>query len=267
MLKRAADFIRTKAEAAGKPLRFRTAVVLGSGLGAAGQLAIDAGGICVDYHEIPGMPQPAVAGHAGRLIIGRGIFEGVLLLQGRVHYYEGHSLAKIIFSIEMLHELGLKQLIVTNAAGGITTGFHPGDLMLISGHWSFVCTCENSAIAGRTSAADALWNTRLLEAASCIETPLTVHQGVYAMMSGPNYETPAEVRMLRTLGVDAVGMSTIPEALAAARRGMLVLGISCITNIASGLSDKPLDHAEVSEAASGIESEFTRWLINLLSKI
>ena len=267
MIQPAADLIRQCANGEFILSKFRTAVILGSGLGAAGQLALDAGGVVIGYEQIPGMPQPAVAGHAGRLIIGKGEFDGVLFLQGRVHYYEGHSLDRMLFAVKLLHELGVKRLIVTNAAGGITSGFQPGDLTLINGHWTFLKVSEDAHNSGRTPAAAHLWNQSLVHIAKQVDTSLNVHQGVYAMMSGPNYETPAEVRMLHHLGVDAVGMSTVPEALAAARRGIDVLGVSCITNIASGLSDKPLDHAEVSETAANVEHEFTSWLTQVLHQL
>ena len=265
-VQRAARLICERAGVDSQESFLHTAVILGSGLGAAGERAINLGGISVPYEEIPGMPQPAVAGHAGRMVLGTGQLGGVALMQGRVHYYEGHSLATMLFAVELLAALGVRRLIVTNAAGGITAGYQPGDLMMITGHWSFLNVCEAGNYSGRSSAAEYLWNRPLLEMAKTVKSSLTVHQGVYAMMSGPNYETPAEVRMLRTMGVDAVGMSTVPEAMAAARRGIEVLGVSCITNIASGLSEKALDHAEVSETAGSIETEFTQWLFDVLSQ-
>lgn len=246
---------------------FRTAVILGSGLGAVGRQAIDAGATVVDYSDIPEMPTPAVAGHAGRLIFGAGEHSGVVFLQGRVHYYEGHSLDQMLFATRLVHALGVKNLVVTNAAGGIRKGFQPGDLMLIDGHWTFlnvVPPTRQVPVAGMKAR---LWSRRLRSIASKLSTPLNVHEGVYAMMSGPNYETPAEVRMLSSLNVDAVGMSTVPEALEASRLGIEVLGISCITNVASGLSEQTLDHAEVSETAASIEGEFSRWMFSLLREL
>lgn len=243
-----------------------TAVILGSGLGAAGRMAIERGGLAIDYVDIPGMPQPAVAGHAGRLIIGRGELAGVVLLQGRVHYYEGHSLQKMIFPAALMAEIGVRHLVVSNAAGGIGAGFQPGDVMLIDGHWTMLNVQEPDAHAGRSLPTGKLWSSRLRRLARKVPTSLTVHEGSYAMMSGPNYETPAEVLMLQKLGVAAVGMSTVPEAYAAARRGIEVLGISCITNVASGLSDQPLDHGEVGEMAASVEEPFTAWLFDLLKR-
>jgi purine-nucleoside phosphorylase len=244
-----------------------TAVILGSGLGAAGRMAIEQGGVAIDYADIPNMPQPAVAGHAGRLIIGAGDLAGVLFLQGRVHYYEGHALERMTFATRLMSVLGVRHLIVSNAAGGITSGYQPGDVMLISGHWTLLNIQEPSAQNGRTLPPSKLWSPRLRQLGRAVATTLSVHEGTYAMMSGPNYETPAEVLMLRTFHVDAVGMSTVPEACAAARRGIEVLGVSCITNVASGLSDQPLDHAEVSETAASVESEFTSWLFEVLKSV
>lgn len=264
-LSAALELIRTRL--AEHSLQPHTAVILGSGLGAAGRMAIERGGIAIDYADIPGMPQPAVAGHAGRLIIGRGELAGVILLQGRVHYYEGHSLQKMIFATALMAEIGVQHLIVSNAAGGVRAGFQPGDVMLIDGHWTMLDVQEPDANAGRSLAARKLWSSRLRSLAGKIPTSLTVHEGSYAMMSGPNYETPAEVLMLQKLGVAAVGMSTVPEAYAAARRGIEVLGVSCITNVASGLSDQPLDHGEVGATAASVEEPFTAWLFDLLKRL
>lgn len=173
----------------------------------------------------------------------------------------------------MLHALGVSQLVVTNAAGGIRNGFAPGDLMVLNGHWTFLQVAEQSAVVmTRQQAADrpivpTLWSPRLQKIALQTQTPLNVHHGVYAMNSGPNYETPAEVRMLQSFGVDAVGMSTIPEGLAAAKRGMEVLGVSCITNVASGLSDQPLDHSDVSDTAASVEAPFTKWMLDVVEQV
>lgn len=260
----AADFLR---QVLNRQSNFpRTAVVLGSGLGRPAEDAVAAGGQSVPYAQIPGMPQPAVAGHAGRLVVGDGVWRDVVFLQGRVHYYEGLSVPQITFAVRMLHALGIQRLIVTNAAGGIRPTFRPGHLMLIDGHWTFL---EAQPRTGDRMMRDGgrLWNAGLRRAAASIPTALTIHSGVYAMMSGPNYETPAEVRMLQHLGADAVGMSTVPEALAAARRNIDVLGVSCITNIACGLAEGELHHQEVTETASLIEAEFTSWLRDLIGRL
>lgn len=262
---KAADYIRTAA-GAHQPEKFSTGVILGSGLGSPADIAVERGGRTVRYEDIPGMPCSAVTGHAGRVVLGAGDLSGVVFLQGRVHYYEGHSLERMLFGLHTLVHLGIRTLIVTNAAGGIRSGYQPGDLMLIDGHWSMI-RVQQAAADRIPGVRDCLWNSSLCDTAAMADTTLNIHRGVYAMMSGPCYETPAEIRMLKTLGVDAVGMSTIPEALAAARCGVRVLGISCITNLASGISDQPLDHSEVSDTAAGIDSEFTSWLFDVLTRL
>lgn len=212
------------------------------------------------------MPQSAVTGHAGRLVIGTGRHSGLLLLQGRVHHYEGYDWERVTFGVRVLAELGVRRLIVTNAAGGIRSTLRIGDLMLIDGHWSFlnVGMADKSPQPQRSTE---LWSRRLIEMGLSIDSGLNLQRGVYAMMSGPCYETPAEVRMLRTLGIDAVGMSTVPEAIVAARHGMEVLGVSCITNAASGLGDEPLDHSHVAAAAAQVEHMFTQWLFAVLEQV
>lgn len=269
-------------------------IILGSGLGAAAQQVADQQGIVIPYSDLPGMPQTQVVGHQGRLVLGTGSLQGVAFLQGRVHLYEGHAVDRLTFATRMLAALGMKTLLVSNAAGGIQSGYCPGDLMLIDGHWtrcdvqerrfafpkstdgelsdalSLAASSDRFSVTPPTvtrSGRNQLWNPQLLKLASSVSSPLTIHQGCYAMMSGPNYETPAEIRMLRSLGCHAAGMSTIPEALAAANRNIDVLGISCITNVAAGLSDQPLNHAEVSQTAGSVETEFVDWLFRLIEQI
>jgi purine-nucleoside phosphorylase len=262
----AAEFVRSQAALRGVSAEFKTAVILGSGLGAAGDRAEDLGGIVVRYDQIPHLPCPAVHGHAGRLILGTGELSGTLLLQGRVHLYEGHSLERATFAVRVLQQLGVRNLLVTNAAGGINDVFRVGDLMLLNGHWTFLNVNQPAGVTRRVPSTK-LWCDRLRHVARSVESPLSVHEGVYAMMQGPNYETPAEVQMLKSLGVDAVGMSTVPESLAASAAGMKVLGVSCITNLASGLSDQPLNHAEVSRVAAKVETDFVEWLFDVLSRL
>ncbi len=227
---------------------------------------MELGGIAIGYDQVPHLPCPAVGGHAGRLIIGTGELAGTLLLQGRVHLYEGHSLERATFAVRVLQQLGVQNLLVTNAAGGINDAFRVGDLMLLNGHWTFLNVHQPTNETHR-GPSTGLWSDRLRHIARTVESSLSVHEGVYAMMSGPNYETPAEVQMLKTLGVDAVGMSTVPESLAAVAAGMEVLGVSCITNLACGLTDQPLNHSEVSRVAAQVETEFVRWLFNVLSRL
>lgn len=267
-------------------------VVLGSGLGGAAARLLEQGGVEVPYAAVPFMPATGVVGHSGRLVIGEISDVAVVFLQGRVHTYEGWNSHEVTFGTRLLAELGIHHLILTNAAGGINSAYRPGDLMLIEGHFSlfqpgtlpmpslstrmslgreprqpgYSTGSHTSPLAGpRAGRDDQVWNAAWIQRARKISTPLRVHQGVYAMMPGPCYETPAEIRMLQRLGADAVGMSTIPEALAAARNGMQVLGVSCITNVAAGLSDQLLDHAEVTATANQIAVAFEDWLWEVIS--
>lgn len=261
-------------------------VILGSGLGTAADRLLANGGKSLCYSSIPGMPVPHVAGHHGRLVYGRICGIRTVMLQGRIHCYEGHTLQSVQFGTRLLHALGVQTLIVTNAAGGIRADFAPGDLMVITSHlrplatswmrwhsrdpcvaqWSLVDT-TNGRCSLVPSAGELLWKKALRERIKTIRSPLQIHEGVYAMMAGPNYETPAEIRALQRLGADAVGMNTVPEALLAAELGMQVLGVSCITNVAAGLSAKSLSHAEVTATAAGIETPFANWMADVIEAI
>jgi len=257
----------------------RVGLILGSGLGYAAERLITDGGQSLPYASIPNMSSTNVIGHSGKFVSGWIHDVPVAMLQGRVHCYEGRSMREVEFGTRLLHALGVQILIVTNAAGGVRSDLQPGHLMLISDHLRplsacyFRCGAEttDTGLVASTDPDSArgvvtpdfqnrLWNNVLRRQVRDIETSLHIHDGVYAMMTGPNYETPAEVRAMRTLGADAVGMSTVPEALLAASLGMQVLGVSCITNIAAGLSDSPLDHTEVTATASSIERPFVEWL-------
>ncbi len=261
-------------------------VILGSGLGSAADRFLAAGGRSLAYTDIPGMPLPHVVGHTGQLVLGRIDGIPVAMLQGRVHGYEGHSIAAVEFGTCLLHGLGARILIVTNAAGGIRADFQPGSLMLITSHLRplatgcvmgrpdsrdvelpGLCGLVNARCSGAPKMHDLLWNEDLRNQLRPINSPLQIHEGVYAMMTGPNYETPAEIRAMRRLGADAVGMSTVPEALAAASLGMRVLGVSCITNVAAGLSTATLSHADVTATAAAIEISFADWLWNVIRVI
>ncbi len=235
-------------------------VVLGSGLGAwaerLGQRR------AIPYSEIPGMPAPTVAGHAGRLWAGRMGDVGVACLEGRVHAYEGHAVGRVVFGVRVLAELGCKGVLLTNAAGGIRTELVPGSLMVITDHLNL--TWRNPLVGwssdghprfiDMTHAYDVRLVVAARSAAEAIGLPL--HQGVYAALLGPSYETPAEIRMLRTLGADAVGMSTALEAIALCERGVAVGAISCITNCAAGLSAAALDHDDVQATARRSRAHF-----------
>ncbi len=246
-----AEAARRTAEAVRERLGVRApvaAIVLGSGLG---ELAdrLD-GAVRVPYAEVPGFHQPAIAGHRGELIAGSLSGREVLLLAGRFHMYEGHSAQASTFPVRVVHALGARTLFLSNAAGGVNRSFAPGDLMVITDHLNlqFRNPLTGTQQPGDTRFPDmsAAWSPRLirlLERAGT-ETGTTLRRGTYAGLLGPTYETPAEVRMLATLGADAVGMSTVPEAIVAAALGMECAGISCITNLAAGITGERVDHAE-----------------------
>ncbi len=227
-----------------------TAIVLGSGLGKLAEEITDRTEIA--YPEIPGFPVSTVTGHAGKLVCGKLCGVPVVCLSGRFHYYEGYSFKETAFYVRVLKLLGIKRLILTNAAGGINTSYVPGDLMLISDHIKFT---DESPLRGENY--DEL-GPRFNDMSDCYTKELRIKakaaakscgvdlkEGVYAFMPGPSYETPAEIRMLRILGADAVGMSTVAEATAAAHCGIKVAAISCITNMAAGILNKPLSHEDV----------------------
>jgi purine-nucleoside phosphorylase len=228
--------------------------IFGSGLGACADLLADR--VAIPFSDLPNFPLTKVVGHPGHLIIGNA--EGIpsIALQGRVHLYEGFSIADVVFPIRVLGCLGIRQLIVTNAAGGVNRTFNPGDLMLITDHINFTGT--NPLIGANidelgprfpdmSEAYDSGMRKIALEAAKLKDIPL--REGVYIAFSGPNYETPAEVRMCRELGADAVGMSTVPEVVVARHMGIQVLGISCVTNMAAGILPQTLTHRDVLDTA------------------
>jgi purine-nucleoside phosphorylase len=227
------------------------AIILGSGLGRLADKITDRK--VVAYHDVPGFPPPTVVGHSGAVVSGQLGGRRVVALSGRFHMYEGHDADLAGFPVRVLNELGAGTLIVTNAAGGIRRSFRPGDVMLIRDHINL--TFRNPLI-GAVEAGDERfpdmsdpYDPELMRLAREVakSQELSLAEGVYCALLGPTYETPAEVKMLTILGADAVGMSTVPEVIVARARGMRVLGFSCITNLASGLSDQPITHAEVLE--------------------
>ncbi len=248
------------------------AMVLGSGLGDYANSLQDAHAI--PYGEIPHMPLSSVSGHAGNLVAGRRAGKRVLAMQGRAHLYEGNSPNEVAFGVRLMALLGAKTLIVTNAAGGIAPDLEAGDLMAISDQLNLTGT---SSLLGPN---DARKGPRFLDMSSAFEPALIemasahakglgfeLRRGVYAGLLGPSYETPAEVRMLKTLGADAVGMSTVLEVLAARHMGLRVLGISCISNLAAGISKGPLSHEEVKETAGRVRSRFEALLSSVLESL
>ncbi|MBL9180701.1 MAG: purine-nucleoside phosphorylase [Verrucomicrobiaceae bacterium] len=239
--------------------RPETAIVLGSGLGA----VAEAFGIeCeVPYDQVPGLSASTVPGHAGRFVLGRQNGKPILLAQGRRHLYEGLTAHEVTASIRFMHEIGVRRVVLTNAAGAIHDSFHVGGLMLITDHLNLQGTTPllgGPHFHDMSEVYSLTLRERLLVAAR--EQHLTLHQGVYAALLGPQYETPAEIRMLRTLGADAVGMSTVPEAIQARALGMEVAGISMLTNWAAGLKAQTLHHAEVVEVGKAASADLAKLL-------
>lgn len=250
----------------------RVGLVLGSGLGAFADELEDA--TAIPYEEIPGFARSTVEGHAGRLVLGKVGGAPVVILQGRFHFYEGYALDEVTFPIRVLGLLGIKALILTNAAGGLNNSFTQGALMLISDHLNLMGTNPllgpNDARFGtRFPDMSEVYDREFQEAtiAEAHAMKLELKRGIYAALTGPSYETPAEIRMLRALGADAVGMSTVPEAIVARHMGIKVLGISCITNMAAGVLDRPIDHAEVMETGEAVRATFTELLRRTIPKL
>jgi purine-nucleoside phosphorylase len=249
-----------------------TAIVLGSGLG---DFADSLGEpIQIPYAEIPHWPASNVIGHAGQLVVGASRGQRILVLAGRVHFYEGHDLRTVTFAIRVLWKLGIKVLILTNAAGGINTKFAQGALMVIDDHINFL---GNHPLIGpnddrfgfRFPDMTDVYSPRLRAMAdeSARAIPLAIEHGVYVAVHGPSYETPAEIRAFRIWGADAVGMSTAPEAIVARHMKMEVLGISCITNMAAGVLAQPLHHDEVMETAQRVKGQFIALLQGIVERL
>jgi purine-nucleoside phosphorylase len=246
-------------------------VVLGSGLGAFADLLEDARSL--PFAQVPHFPVSSVVGHAGRIVVGRIGGVRAVVMQGRVHGYEGYDAQEVVFPIRVLCRLGVRALVVTNAAGCVRPDWAAGDLMRISDHVNLsgrnpLVGHNEAALGPRFPDMSRAYDPRLLAAvdAAATGTGLTLRTGVYACLLGPSYETPAEIRMLRTLGADAVGMSTVPEVIAAAHMGVPVAGLSCLTNMAAGILDQPLSHAEVTETADRVRDQFVALLAALLPK-
>ena len=276
----AAEFIRSKYSK-----RPKIAVVLGSGLGAFADELTDA--VKIPYPEIPHFARSTVEGHAGQLVLGE--IDGITIAaqQGRFHYYEGYEMDQVVFPVRTFGLLGVKNVILTNAAGSLKSEMIPGSLMLISDHINCIGanplrgpndTRFGPRFPDMTSAYDPELQEIAVEASDQIakerfengvDTELTdfLHRGVYCGLSGPTYETPAEIRMYRLLGADALGMSTVPEAIVARHQGMKVLGISCITNFAAGMTDEEIDHGHVMETGAKVAEVFKELLRRVILQI
>ncbi len=247
-------------------------LVLGSGLGA---LADNIqGAVKIAYGDIPYMPVVSVSGHAGRLVVGEIAGVRVACLQGRVHMYEGHAPERVVFGVRLLARLGCFAVLLTNAAGGIRKSFRPGSLMLINDHLNLTGTNpllgpNDEALGPRFPDMTRPYDPRLASLArdAAVDMGLTLEEGVYAAMHGPSYETPAEINMLRKLGADAVGMSTVPEVIALRHMGVRAAAISCITNMAAGMTSATLDHSEVERTAGETRETFVRLLTGWIEGI
>ena len=245
------------------------AMILGSGLGDFVEAINDRQ--VLSYSDIPSFPMSAVVGHLGQLSYAKWKGVGFCALQGRVHFYEGYPMAEIVFPVRSLALWGVKEFVITNAAGAVNSRLSPGDLMLLSDHINLLgenpLTGENLSHLGprfpdMTIAYDPVWRTRARQCAR--QLGFSLREGVYGAVKGPCYETPAEIRMLRILGADAVGMSTVPEVIALNHMSRRVLGISCITNMAAGMRNEKIDHEEVLEVGRRVKRRFAQLLTRLL---
>ena len=264
---RAAKYILSKSR-----LRPKIAIVLGSGLGAfADDLASPTR---VAYEKIPGFPKPTVEGHAGQLVIGKVEEIPIAAMQGRVHFYEGYSVNEVVYPMRVLRQMGIQAAILTNAAGAINLSFTQGALVVIRDHLSLNGTNpligpNDDHFGPRFPDMSQAYCPKYREITIAEGTKLgiDVKEGVYASLTGPSFETPAEIRYLRTMGADMVGMSTVPEVIVARHMGIRVLGISCVTNMAAGIRDQPLSHAEVMETGARVRTQFVALLRNVIPRI
>jgi purine-nucleoside phosphorylase len=251
--------------------RPQVGVVLGSGLGGFADRLAEA--VSIPYANLPHFPHASVPGHAGKLVVGTLEGQPLVAMQGRVHAYEGHPPNQVVLPVRTLCALGIHTLVVTNASGGIRADLRPGDLMAITDHinlsgWNPLTGPNDARLGPRFPDMSRTYAPELLDLLdqTAKEAGVELKRGIYAHVAGPTYETPAEVRMLRTLGGDATGMSTVPEVIAAAHMGARVAGVACITNLAAGLSDKPLTHEDVAEVARQAEARFSRLLSKFLPR-
>lgn len=248
------------------------ALVLGSGLGDMAEEAESK--TVIDYKDIPNFPVSTVQGHKGRLVFGTIRGKKVVFMQGRFHFYEGYGMEEVVFPIWVFKALGVKKLVVTNAAGGVNTNFKPGDLMLINDHINYT---NNNPLIGpnieefgpRFPDMSEAYSKEMTDVVRrCAKAvDIKLQEGTYIFLTGPSYETPAEIKACRILGADAVGMSTVPEVITANHCGIMTIGISCITNMAAGILDQPLNHKEVMETADRVKDNFTKLIKSVIESI
>jgi purine-nucleoside phosphorylase len=263
----AVAFVRSRTSSAP-----RVGVILGSGLGdVVESLDVET---AIPYGEIPGAKASTVLGHSGRMVFGRHGGVPVVVMQGRVHFYEGYEMDEVMFLARVIGRLGIQSLVVTNAAGGVNTSFKPGDLMLISDHINFMGmnplrgpNVEELGVRFPDMSEAYPESLRDLARGVAEALNLELKEGVYLALSGPTYETPAEIRAIRTLGADAVGMSTVPEVIAMSHMNIPVLGISCITNMAAGILKQKLTHQEVMDTTARVQREFTALVLGVIEKL
>jgi purine-nucleoside phosphorylase len=263
----AAQFIKTKFDR-----EIKVALVLGSGLGAFAEEIENA--VKISYEEIPHFARSTVEGHAGRLVLGEVAGVPVAVQQGRFHYYEGYDLPEVTFPIRVFGLLGIKNLILTNAAGSINSDFKPGSLMLISDHLNLMGANplrgqNDERFGARFPDMSEVYSRdyQRIARAAARESNFDLRRGVYCALTGPTYETPAEIHYLRRVGADAVGMSTVPEAIIARHQGMKILAISCISNYAAGISGEEINHEEVMETGRQVADTFKTLLKKIVPKI
>ena len=267
MLDIASDFIKGKIG----DFKPEIGIILGSGLG---ELADEYCDITIPYAEIPGFEASTVSGHKSRLVFANIDGKKVVMMQGRFHFYEGHSIQKVVFPVKVMKKLGVKTLIVTNAAGGVNPDFKPADLMIITDHINHMGVNpligpNDSGMGERFPDMSEVYTKKYIKLAENIGEKLGIklQKGVYIALTGPSYETPAEVRMARIIGADAVGMSTVPEAITASWAGMDVIGLSCICNSAAGVSTVGLSHADVIKAAGEAKDKFIKLVKEIIKEI
>lgn len=263
----AAEFIRGKFDR-----QIEVALVLGSGLGAFAETVENA--VAIDYAAIPHFARSTVAGHAGRLVLGTIAGVAVAVQQGRFHFYEGYSIQEVAFPMRVFGLLGVKTAILTNAAGSLNSNFLPGSLMLIKDHINLMGENplrgqNDERFGARFPDMSRVYSDDLQETAvsAARRMKLNLRRGVYCALTGPSYETPAEIRMLREMGADAVGMSTVPEAIVARHQNMNVLAISCISNMAAGIGEEQINHEEVMQTGAQVAAVFQTLITEVISEI
>lgn len=258
-----------KSRAAGQP---KIAIVLGSGLGDFAETL--EGAIAIPYSEIPNWPASTAAGHAGKLVFGKVNGVDAAILSGRCHYYEGYSAEQVVFGVRALGRLGVKTMVFTNAAGGINLSYRQGGLVLISDHINLqgfnpLMGPNDETLGPRFPDMSDAYSAELrgIARSTAEELGIPLEEGVYAAMAGPSYETPAEIRFLRTIGADLVGMSTVPEVIIANHMGVRCLGISCVTNMAAGILNQKINHEEVLETGRRVRETLIRLLTAVVPKL